>query len=274
MPISDTTIKRLFAKSHNQCAMPRCKAAIIIGNCVVGEICHIRARRKGGTRYDPNLTAEQKDDFHNLILLCRTCHKLIDGDCKTYTVELLEDIKEMHERGVPMEIDVAVARQALMILANHTKNSRKTINQSPVQGVTRASASNSGVAIAIGGHNQAPINVRIPPKKPSGTRYPANSIGADANMTNYIEYLCQLYVDYMSPIEPDRDRLWATIGRHIKNRFRLRKRTRNHLSADRFHDLVDYLVTEKLSNTPVGSKHLRNGTKLCRSFDEFRHCPM
>jgi hypothetical protein len=75
----------------------------------------------------------------------------------------------------------------------------------------------------------------------------------------------------MQPIEPNEIKSWAKLGKHIKSKFRLRKRTRNHLSAERFGDLVDYLVTEKLANTPVGRKHLREGKKLCRTFEEFRH---
>jgi len=89
-------------------------------------------------------------------------------------------------------------------------------------------------------------------------------------MTNYIEYLCDLYVKYMALTGATEDELWARIGKQIKSKFRLKKRTRNHLSSERFLDLVDFLIYEKLTVTPVGKKHLRNGTKLCLSFDEFR----
>jgi hypothetical protein len=130
------------------------------------------------------------------------------------------------------------------------------------------------VAVSIAGSNHAPISVRLPSPKSSGTKYPANSTGADANLTNYIEYLCDLYVKFMLPIEPDEDTSWAKLGRHIKTKFHLKKRTRNHLSAERFGDLVHFLVNEKLAGTPVGMKHLRNGTKLCRSFEEFRYGSM
>ena len=104
--------------------------------------------------------------------------------------------------------------------------------------------------------------------------YPANSIGADANMTNYVEYLCELYVKYMRPIEPNEDASWAKLGKHIKTEFHLKKKTRNHLSAERFWDLANFLIHEKLALTPVGRKHLRQGTKSCRTFEEFRHGEM
>ncbi|MBC7980301.1 MAG: hypothetical protein H7Y36_07035 [Armatimonadetes bacterium] len=124
--------------------------------------------------------------------------------------------------------------------------------------------------IQVGGNLS--ITVRTPAKEVS--KYPKNSIGADADMTNYIEYLCDLWVKYMSPVEPNPDAAWARIGKSIKTKFRLRKKTRNHLSAGRFNDLVDFLVGEKLSATPVGKKHLRNGTKICRTFEEFCHGEM
>lgn len=84
-------------------------------------------------------------------------------------------------------------------------------------------------------------------------------------MTNYIEYLCDLYVKFIRPVEPDENSSWAKLGKHIKTKFHLKKRTRNHLSAERFWDLVDFLVNEKLAQTPVGRKHLREGKKLCRT---------
>lgn len=250
--------------------MPRCTSPLVIGDIVPGEICHIRARKKGGARHDRNLSAAENDEFRNLVLLCRTCHTLIDNDRATYSVELLEEIKELHERAAPLEITDEISRQALMILAKHETRRGNTIVASAVHGSTRASTSGRGVAVAIGGHNQGPIIIH-PPRKAPGPKYPTNSIGADANMTNYIDYLCDLYVKYMVPIETDEGKLWGKIGKHIKTKFRLKKRSRNQLSAERFPDLVNFLINEKLAKTPLGARHLRNGTKLCRTFDEFRH---
>lgn len=69
---------------------------------------------------------------------------------------------------------------------------------------------------------------------------------------------------------PDGNDRWIRIGTAIKRKFRLKKRTRSHLSAERFNDLVCFLH-EKLAETPAGKRHLRNGTKMCRTFEEFRH---
>jgi len=264
MSISLATIKRLFAKSQNQCAMPRCQAQLVIGESVICHICHIRARRKTGPRYDPNLRQAERDDFRNLILFCPTCHTLIDKTPATYTCDLLTEIKEIHERAGPVEVTLDVARQAQRLFDLY-ESKRKPL-------ITRVNASTGGIAIAIGRDNFGSINLRptVNQREP-GTNYPANSIGADANMTNYVEYLCQLYVDYMSPTGQSERERWGRLGRAIKTKFRLRKRTRNHLAAERFPDLVNYLIFEKIAETPVGKKHFARGTKLCRSFEEFRH---
>ena len=280
MGIKDTTMKRLFGMSRNRCAMPDCRSPLIIGDAVVGEICHIRARRKGGPRFDASLTAEQRDEFQNLILLCGTCHKLVDASPDEYTAEWLQAVKQTYERQTPppLELSQADVRQAMLILAKHiaqTAKPKKTTGDTTVRGNTQASASHGGVAVAI---------ARVKPRqhfnqngacpKSSRSNYPVNSIGADANMTNYIEYLCDLYVKFIRPVEPNENSSWAKLGKHIKTKFHLKKRTRNHLSAERFWDLVDFLVNEKLAQTPVGRKHLREGKKLCRTFDEFRHGEM
>lgn len=270
MPIAERTIKSLFAKSHNQCANPDCGAALVIGETILGEICHIRARRKGGARYDPTLTEEQKNAAANLILLCPTCHTLVDKDKRgAFPVSWLEGIKRQHERGGAIELTSTEARQALDLLAKHKAKLRGSITRSEVSGVVKAKADRGGVAISIGGNNKGDIHVRTSASKgPRG--HAPNSIGADANLSGYVDYLCELYVKYMNPIEKDSDSLWGRLGKQIKTKFRLAKRTRNDLSADRFPALVDFLK-DKLAITPVGRSHLSRGTKLCSSFQEWRN---
>jgi hypothetical protein len=75
--ITDRTIKSLFAKSLNQSAIPDCNARLFVEDTILDVLCHARARRKGGPRYDPTLTEEQKHAAANLILLCPTCHTLL-----------------------------------------------------------------------------------------------------------------------------------------------------------------------------------------------------
>jgi len=93
------TIKRLFAVSGNRCAFPSCHLPVVdqASSKVTGRISHIKARRCGGPRYDPNQTDEQRHSFENLLLLCPIHHDVIDADPKSYTVERLLEIKSNHE---------------------------------------------------------------------------------------------------------------------------------------------------------------------------------
>jgi hypothetical protein len=94
---SDTTIKRLFARSSNRCAYPRCTVEIVQGNTVIGEVCHIRAVRQDGPRHDPAQSATDRHGYSNLILLCANHHKVIDDDPEVYTIERLLKMKADHE---------------------------------------------------------------------------------------------------------------------------------------------------------------------------------
>src|SRR5262249_22322863 len=153
----------------------------IIGDIVVGEICHIRARRKGGARHDPQLTAVAKDQFENLILLCSTCHKLIDSSPVDYTSNWLSSIKVSHECKAPQPIDLSLAdvRHALAILSKHLVKTRKvkmTTGNVKIDGGVHSTATHGSVSVAIGGANQGNIHIKVPAPKPSRAAYPANSI--------------------------------------------------------------------------------------------------
>lgn len=256
-----TTIKRLYAKSSNQCAFPKCTAPIIVDGIAVGEICHIRARRKNGPRYDATLSSADRDSYANLLLLCRTCHKLVDSDPERYTSKLLEDIKCFHETAGECEVTPQAAHYAQLLLSSFIKPSKAS-----------AKACDRGVAIAVCGDVKAPITVNHSTKRESPTsKYPSNAIGADANMAGYVDYLFGLGVDYWEgiPTMPP-----GRLGKKIKTKFRLKNKTRNHIPVERFHDLVDFIITKILMPSPVGKRHLREGTKLCRTFNEWRYGPM
>lgn len=257
MSYTEVTIKRLFARSQNQCAMPKCSAPIIIGETVVGEICHIRARSKNGPRFDEALTAAQRDEFPNLLLLCSTCHKLVDSKPATYTTELLTEIKEIHEKQGPVEISPEIAKTAT-ILFQHL---------APKGGI-KATATGSGINVVVGRDNRGTINIKQAPQpKAPKSKYPANSIGADANLGGYVDYLFDRAIDYWKGVEAMNP---GRLGRKIKTRFRLgAKRTRLHLGVQHFHELVDFIITDMLANSPVGKRHRRNGTKLCATFEEW-----
>ncbi len=94
-------IKKIFALSGNVCAFPNCNNKLINDEDgtedYVGEICHIEAVSKGGPRYNPNMTDEERASANNLILLCPIHHSKIDKRPEKYTVEFLQATKKAHE---------------------------------------------------------------------------------------------------------------------------------------------------------------------------------
>lgn len=91
------TIKSLYAKSGNQCAYPKCNQTLMedINN---SNICHIISEKPNGPRHDSNYV--YYDNEENLILLCRNHHNEVDTkiNVKKYSVTVLHDMKEKHER--------------------------------------------------------------------------------------------------------------------------------------------------------------------------------
>ncbi|MDR2001939.1 MAG: hypothetical protein LBQ74_02815 [Prevotella sp.] len=91
-----STVKKLFALSGNKCAFENCNNNLVIGDTLIGEICHIEAAEPGGSRWNKALDDELCRDFNNLILMCPNCHTLIDSDEKKYTTDLLMSWKKRH----------------------------------------------------------------------------------------------------------------------------------------------------------------------------------
>lgn len=101
--ISDKTIKLLYGKSGNRCAMYGCNN-ILVGNNNenLGEICHINDLNPNQIRYDSRLSERYLNSEENLILLCSRCHTQIDAkeNANKYTVKYLKDMKCRHEKFV------------------------------------------------------------------------------------------------------------------------------------------------------------------------------
>ena len=96
--IKNKTWKALLAKSGNQCAFPGCNCEIVDKeNIMIGQAAHIEADEKGGPRYNPNQTDEERNGYDNLIYLCPTHHTIVDKKEKEYTVEILKKMKAEHE---------------------------------------------------------------------------------------------------------------------------------------------------------------------------------
>ncbi|MBH1943478.1 hypothetical protein I5L01_04445 [Erythrobacter sp. YJ-T3-07] len=100
LPPTPGTIKKLFAWSGNQCAMPDCRNELVDdGGTMLGKIAHIHAANAGGARFDAALDEEQRRAFANLFLVCGPHHDIIDDPHReaAFPPELLRDYKRRHE---------------------------------------------------------------------------------------------------------------------------------------------------------------------------------
>jgi hypothetical protein len=104
MTITDKTRKILWGKSGNRCAI--CKHELVIGvtekhkESVVADECHIVSSQINGPRYDQTFAQNKIDDYDNLILLCRTHHKMVDDQHESYSTNILRQMKTNHELWV------------------------------------------------------------------------------------------------------------------------------------------------------------------------------
>ena len=100
LPPTAKTLRQLYVLSGNQCAKPNCKTVLVNANgSFVGAVCHIRAAKNGGPRFDSKLSQDERRAVTNLILLCRTCHALVDSEPDNYTVRILTKWKHERERA-------------------------------------------------------------------------------------------------------------------------------------------------------------------------------
>lgn len=97
-PIS--TQRVLFSESAGICSLPDCNMPIVfdkkVGKGHYSNLAHIEAYSKKGPRFNPKLSVEQRNSEENIIIVCANCHKKIDTDTETYTVEALKKIKQNH----------------------------------------------------------------------------------------------------------------------------------------------------------------------------------
>jgi len=172
---SERTNKRLFALSGNRCAFPNCTTLIVQSSgTVTGRICHIKARKPGGPRYDVGQTDEERHAFDNLILLCSVHHDLVDDQVGTYTVDLLKEMKEIHERNGNIELT-----QADAVLARRLLDSYLHIEASGEAQVMVGSP---------GGIQAKNVTIKTSRQKVA-VPLPVEAIGANIEMRAYVEYL-------------------------------------------------------------------------------------
>lgn len=109
--ISTKTRKTLWARAAGRCAL--CKTRLVEpgegedDNAIVGDECHIRSKERNGPRFDVSLDHQQRDSESNLILLCKTHHKLVDDQVSKFDWITLTFLKAIHEDWVERVLHVS-----------------------------------------------------------------------------------------------------------------------------------------------------------------------
>lgn len=85
-------------------------------NCNLSNCAHIIAASPNGPRGASDLTADERNDASNLMLMCPDCHRLIDHEGKDrYTVEQLREMKKHHEERMEMLTGLKEDKQARIV---------------------------------------------------------------------------------------------------------------------------------------------------------------
>jgi len=102
--ISQKDIKLLWGRSGSKCAI--CKTDLsedkiaVTAAYTLGEQAHIVGEKEDAARGKSTLPTEDRNSYHNLILLCPNHHTEIDKNEEDWTVERLYQLKSKHELWV------------------------------------------------------------------------------------------------------------------------------------------------------------------------------
>lgn len=122
MAVSRVANRMVWVMSGGRCA--RCKSSVVdytISPTAVGEVAHGAAQGDGPGAPRPvaTMSDEQRDDVANLLLLCPTCHDLMDqpDGTEVYTLDQVLEMKRTHEETVQGLLDLFDGHQTLILRA-------------------------------------------------------------------------------------------------------------------------------------------------------------
>jgi len=249
---TSSTVKRLFALSKNKCAFPGCGVPIVEDSGVVtGILCHIKARNRGGPRYDPKQTADDRHAFDNLILLCSRHSKIIDSQPERYTVDLLWEIKELHERHGNIELSAAHAKSALKLLDEYRMiyvAAGSTVN-------VDLAATIQAETVNVGSHKRSP---KIAP--------PPDAIASNLAQRNYLKHLIDRYHEFASKQPRHNEFTYPAIYAHIKKVFGTKW---DMIPSSRFYEVASYMQ-RRVDGTRLGRINRGKGFPNYSDFSEYQ----
>jgi len=121
MAIKAKDMKLLWGRSASRCAICRVQliqdAASIPSVFAIGEQAHIVGEQIGAARGDGKLAPEDRNSYHNLILLCPNHHTEIDRNEADWSIERLHLVKSKHELWVSETLSEQVDGAKLAVSA-------------------------------------------------------------------------------------------------------------------------------------------------------------
>jgi hypothetical protein len=101
--MTEKDIKLLWGRAGNRCSKCRCLVSQDSqsgSGYVLGEQAHIVGEKTHSPRGQSSLSTEERESYHNRILLCPTDHTEIDKNVAEWPVEKLHLLKSTHELWV------------------------------------------------------------------------------------------------------------------------------------------------------------------------------
>lgn len=123
LDIGEKAQKLLWSRAAGRCSKPGCRIVLTLDrldgdSATLGEMAHIIGYEPRSARSDSPLTEAERNQYSNLILLCRNHHAEVDADEKAFPVEVLHGYKVAHEEWVATSLSASPADPDLMVHAD------------------------------------------------------------------------------------------------------------------------------------------------------------
>ena len=101
----------LWAKSAGRCEFDGCNKPLWRDGLTkiemdFADVAHIIGNKSGGPRVDAVLSRKYCSDVSNLMLMCLDHHRMIDQITKTYSDDVLRQMKKVHEERVERQTEI------------------------------------------------------------------------------------------------------------------------------------------------------------------------
>ena len=102
----DKTKRELWASCGGYCQRPSCRTSLFVevgarSRVAIGEMAHIIGASGVGPRAPlDEMADDEKGNFENLIMLCPTCHTIIDKEEASFPDDLVKKWKRDHARTI------------------------------------------------------------------------------------------------------------------------------------------------------------------------------